>query len=78
MLIALLTSFLIGSCFATIAVLSIASHSPSLQNLVQDIDKLLDLTIELLKPWALPGSSIECALEIVTTISRKRRFRSRR
>ncbi|KAH8817419.1 hypothetical protein F5884DRAFT_249989 [Xylogone sp. PMI_703] len=63
-------------CFSSILVLSIASQSPQIQDLVDDIEMLLELTVELLRPWALPGSSIECALEIVNTIFRKKRFQN--
>ncbi|RFU31977.1 hypothetical protein B7463_g4371, partial [Scytalidium lignicola] len=61
---------------ASVLVLSIAARSSALRNLVDDIEMLQNLTIELLKPWACPGSSVECALEIVGSISRKQRFRN--
>ncbi|KIW21671.1 hypothetical protein PV08_02251 [Exophiala spinifera] len=54
-------------------VVALAAQTPTLAKLVGDISNLLETAIGLLTPWALPNSSLECGLEIVTSIHRKLR-----
>ncbi|EXJ70755.1 uncharacterized protein A1O5_05745 [Cladophialophora psammophila CBS 110553] len=59
-------------------IIALAAQTPELADSVEDVSELLDTAIGLLKPWAFPGSSIECGLEIVSSIHRKQRLRSHR
>ncbi|KAJ9150897.1 C6 finger domain-containing protein [Pleurostoma richardsiae] len=61
-------------CFSCSLVLSIAARCPPLCDLVEDIEALQSRTVELLKPWAQPKSSVECVYEITCSILRKQRF----
>ncbi|RFU75020.1 hypothetical protein TARUN_7225 [Trichoderma arundinaceum] len=63
------------SCFL---VLALAANSPHLGHLAEDIDANHQSVVEVLEPWARPGSSIEHALEIANSVARKLRLRDRR
>lgn len=45
-----------------------------LRHLVTDISELQAIALERLKPWANPGTSIECALEILNALKTKLRY----
>ena len=53
-----------------------AARSPALKDRVTDLDKIQQLTIELLRPWAQPGCSIKSAHDIAETMATKQRFKS--
>jgi hypothetical protein len=55
--------------------LSLAAVCPCLADLVPDIDALMSVTIGILRPWAAPATSIECALEILISVQKKLRYR---
>ncbi|UKZ78568.1 hypothetical protein TrVFT333_006314 [Trichoderma virens FT-333] len=63
------------NCFL---VLALAANSPHLSHLVPDIDSSHQMLVEVLEPWAWPGSSIEHALEVANTVGRKLRLRDGR
>lgn len=58
-------------------IVALAAQTPALSSSVEDTSVLLETAVGLLKPWALPGSSIECGFEIVSSIHRKQRMRGR-
>ncbi|KAL7793851.1 hypothetical protein V8C37DRAFT_409412 [Trichoderma ceciliae] len=60
------------NCFL---VLALAANSPHLGHLAADIDANHRSVVEVLEPWARPGSSIEHALEIANSVARKLRLR---
>ncbi|KAH6603763.1 hypothetical protein Trco_007209 [Trichoderma cornu-damae] len=60
------------NCFL---VLSLAANSPHLGHLAADIDANHQNVVEVLEPWARPGSSVEHALEIANSVARKLRLR---
>lgn len=63
------------NCFL---VLALAANSPHLGHLAADIDSNHQAVVEVLEPWARPGSSIEHALEIANSVARKLRLRDDR
>ncbi|KAL7943961.1 hypothetical protein V8C42DRAFT_327312 [Trichoderma barbatum] len=63
------------NCFL---VLALAANSPHLGHLAADIDSNHQAVVEVLEPWARPGSSIEHALEIANSVARKLRLRDNR
>nr|KAK5448455.1 hypothetical protein LTR18_001543 [Exophiala xenobiotica] len=58
-------------------IVALAAQSHALSSSVEDATLLLETGLGLLKPWALPGSSIECGFEIVNSVYRKQRLRGR-
>ncbi|KAH8698900.1 hypothetical protein BGW36DRAFT_376942, partial [Talaromyces proteolyticus] len=65
----------LSTVFGSSLVLSLAAISPRLQSFVPNISELQNFAIERLKPWALPGTSVECALEILISVQKKLRYR---
>ncbi|KAL7921402.1 hypothetical protein ACQKWADRAFT_313986 [Trichoderma austrokoningii] len=62
------------NCFL---VLALAANSPHLGHLVTDIDACRQKVVEVVEPWARPGTSAEHDLEIVNSVARKLRLRDR-
>lgn len=56
--------------------LSTAATCHSLRHLVPDINGLLRVTVDAVKPWAVPDSSAEVVFLILRTLYHKMRFRS--
>ncbi|KIW25877.1 uncharacterized protein PV07_09013 [Cladophialophora immunda] len=51
-------------CVGYALIIALAAQTPALADSVDDVSQLLETAVGLLRPWALPGSSIECGLEI--------------
>jgi hypothetical protein len=71
-----LTGILLSSVVVYALILALAAQTPALADSVEDTLELLETAVGLLKPWAAPGSGIECGLEIISSVHRKQRLRS--
>lgn len=56
--------------------MALAARTRDLSCFVQDGAVLLENAIGLLKPWAVPDSSIECGLEMVSSVYKRERLNS--
>ena len=57
-----------------VIILTLASLSPIIKHLVEDLEELQQKTVVQLERWALPGSSIEAMLSIAKVLMMKRRM----
>ncbi|KIW63885.1 hypothetical protein, variant [Phialophora macrospora] len=72
-------NFSTAQCVVVYAlILALAAQTRALADLVEDTVELLETAVGLLKPWAIPGSGIECGLEIISSVHKKQRLRSHR
>ncbi|KAF5011680.1 hypothetical protein FDECE_2218 [Fusarium decemcellulare] len=63
------------SSLGAVVVLTLASLSPALEDLVPDIDELQSMALENIRPWAF--SSLDAVVSILEDIQRKQRILSR-
>lgn len=55
--------------------LSLSALSPALLEYISDLDTLLTVALDALRPWADAGSAIESSYEILSTMRNKFRHR---